>query len=142
VEALETRTEGWIVGLQLAALSMQERVDKHQFIQSFTGSHHYVLEYLMDEVLSRQPESLQRFLLETSILPRMCASLCNAVTERTDSADVLSDLNRRNLFVTPLDGEHNWFRYHHLFAELLNGRFATYARGRFAHTASPCRTVV
>jgi LuxR family transcriptional regulator, maltose regulon positive regulatory protein len=121
VEALETRTEGWIVGLQLAALSMQERIDKHQFIQSFTGSHHYVLEYLMDEVLSRQPESLQRFLLETSILPRMCASLCNAVTERTDSAEVLSDLHRRNLFVTPLDGEHNWFRYHHLFAELLIG---------------------
>jgi LuxR family maltose regulon positive regulatory protein len=120
VEALETRTEGWIVGLQLAALSMQERVDKHRFIQSFTGSHHYVLEYLMDEVLSRQPESLQRFLLETSILPRMCASLCNAVTKRVDSADVLSDLNRRNLFVTPLDGEHYWLRYHHLFAELLN----------------------
>lgn len=121
VDALETRTEGWIVGLQLAALSMQERIDKHQFIQSFTGSHHYVLEYLMDEVLSRQPESLQRFLLETSILPRMCASLCNAVTECTDSAEVLADLHRRNLFVTPLDGERNWFRYHHLFAELLNG---------------------
>lgn len=120
VEALETRTEGWIVGLQLAALSMQERVDKHRFIQSFTGSHHYVLEYLMDEVLSRQPESLQRFLLETSILPRMCAPLCNAVTERVDSTDVLSDLNRRNLFVTALDSEHYWFRYHHLFAELLN----------------------
>jgi LuxR family transcriptional regulator, maltose regulon positive regulatory protein len=121
VDALETRTEGWIVGLQLAALSMQERADKHQFVQTFTGSHHYVLEYLMDEVLSHQLKSLQRFLLETSILPRMCASLCNAVTERTDSADVLSDLNRRNLFVTPLDSEHNWFRYHHLFAELLNG---------------------
>jgi LuxR family transcriptional regulator, maltose regulon positive regulatory protein len=121
VEALETRTEGWIVGLQLAALSMQERVDKHRFVQSFTGSHHYVLEYLVDEVLSRQPESLQRFLLETSVLPRMCASLCDAVTERADSAEVLSDLNRRNLFVTPLDGELIWFRYHHLFAHLLNG---------------------
>lgn len=121
VESLEARTEGWIVGLQLAALSMQERVDKHQFIQSFTGSHHYVLEYLLDEVLGRQPESLQRFLLETSVLPRMSASLCNAVTKLSNSADVLSDLNRRNLFVTPLDGEHNWFRYHHLFAELLNG---------------------
>ncbi len=121
VEALETRTEGWIVGLQLAALSMQGNTDKHGFIQAFTGSHHYVLEYLMDEVLSHQPESLQRFLLETSILPRMCASLCNAVTEHADSAEVLSDLHRRNLFVTPLDGEHSWFRYHHLFAELLNG---------------------
>jgi LuxR family transcriptional regulator, maltose regulon positive regulatory protein len=121
IEALETRTEGWIVGLQLAALSMQELADKHRFVQSFTGSHHYVLEYLVDEVLSRQPEYLQRFLLETSILSRMSASLCNAVTERTDSADVLSDLNRRNMFVTPLDGEHNWFRYHHLFAELMHG---------------------
>lgn len=120
VEELETRTEGWIVGLQLAALSMQERVDKHQFIQSFTGSHHYVLEYLLDEVLSHQPDSLQRFLLETSILPRLCTSLCNAVTERADSDGVLLDLHRRNLFVTPLDGEHYWFRYHHLFAELLN----------------------
>jgi LuxR family maltose regulon positive regulatory protein len=129
VEALEKRTEGWIVGLQLAALSMQERVDRQQFIQSFTGSHHYVLEYLMDEVLIRQPESLQRFLLEISILPRMCASLCNAVTERTESAEVLADLNRRNLFVTPLDNEHDWFRYHHLFAELLN---ATLSRTRAA----------
>ncbi|NSW52639.1 MAG: hypothetical protein HPY85_09065 [Anaerolineae bacterium] len=121
VEALETRTEGWIAGLQLAALSIQEQVDKHKFIQTFTGSHHYVLEYLMDEVLSHQTESLQRFLLETSILLRMSGALCNAVTERTDSAEVLSILNRRNLFVTPLDGENNWFRYHHLFAELLNG---------------------
>ena len=121
VEALETRTEGWIVGLQLAALSMQGHTDKRGFIQAFTGSHHYVLEYLADEILQRQPESLQRFLLETSLLPRMCAPLCNAVTERADSADVLADLNRRNLFVIPLDDEHYWFRYHHLFAELLNG---------------------
>ena len=121
VQALETRTEGWIAGLQLAALSMQGRADAHAFIQAFTGSHHYVLEYLADEVLQRQPESLQRFLIETSILHRMCAPLCNAVTERTDSVDVLADLNRRNLFVTPLDGEHYWFRYHHLFTELLNG---------------------
>jgi LuxR family maltose regulon positive regulatory protein len=121
VAALEARTEGWIVGLQLAALSMQERADRSRFIQSFTGSHHYVLEYLMDEVLSRQPEPLQRFLLETSILPRMCAALCDAVTERADSADILSGLYRRNLFLTPLDGERSWFRYHHLFAELLMG---------------------
>ena len=121
VEALETRTEGWIVGLQLAALSMQGRADTRAFIQAFTGSHHYVLEYLADEVLPRQPEPLQRFLIETAILGRMCAPLCDAVTERTDSADVLADLNRRNLFLTPLDGEHYWFRYHHLFADLLQG---------------------
>lgn len=120
VQALETRTEGWIVGLQLAALSMQGRADAHAFVEAFTGSQHYVLEYLTDEVLQRQPESLQRFLIETSILNRICAPLCNAVTERADSAEVLADLNRRNLFVTPLDGEHYWFRYHHLFAELLS----------------------
>ncbi|MBN1666824.1 MAG: hypothetical protein JW862_07035 [Anaerolineales bacterium] len=121
VETLETRTEGWIVGLQLAALSMQGHADKHGFIQTFTGSHYYVLEYLVDEILQCQTESMQRFLLETSILPRMCPPLCNAVTERSDSAELLADLNRRNLFVIPLDSEHYWFRYHHLFAELLNG---------------------
>ena len=119
VQALETRTEGWIAGLQLAALSMQGRSDAQAFIQNFTGSQHFVLEYLVDEVLQRQPEALQDFLLKTSILTRMCASLCNAVTGSTDSADALADLHRRNLFVIPLDGEHYWFRYHHLFAEFL-----------------------
>ncbi len=121
VEALESRTEGWIVGLHLAALSMQGNTDKHGFIQAFTGSHYFVLEYLADEILHRQPGALQSFLLETSILQRMCAPLCDAVTKRTDSEVVLADLNRRNLFVTPLDVEHFWFRYHHLFSELLNG---------------------
>jgi len=119
IQALETRTEGWIAGLQLAALSMQGRSDSHAFIRDFTGSQHFVLEYLVDEVLQRQPESMQRFLLETSILQRMCAPLCNAVTESAEGADVLADLHRRNLFVVPLDGEHYWFRYHHLFAEFL-----------------------
>jgi LuxR family maltose regulon positive regulatory protein len=119
VHALETRTEGWIAGLQLAALSMQGRSDAQAFIQNFTGSQHFVLEYLVDEVLQRQPEALQDFLLETSILTRLCAPLCNAVTGSTDSADALADLHRRNLFVIPLDGEHYWFRYHHLFAEFL-----------------------
>jgi LuxR family maltose regulon positive regulatory protein len=119
VHALETRTEGWIAGLQLAALSMQGRSDAQAFIQNFTGSQHFVLEYLVDEVLQRQPEALQDFLLETSILTRLCAPLCNAVTQSTDSADALADLHRRNLFVIPLDGEHYWFRYHHLFAEFL-----------------------
>jgi LuxR family maltose regulon positive regulatory protein len=119
VHALETRTEGWIAGLQLAALSMQGRSDAQAFIQNFTGSQHFVLEYLVDEVLQCQPEALQDFLLETSILTRLCAPLCNAVTQSTDSADALADLHRRNLFVIPLDGEHYWFRYHHLFAEFL-----------------------
>jgi LuxR family maltose regulon positive regulatory protein len=123
VAALEDRTEGWIVGLQLAALSMQGRDAERarEFVAAFTGSHHYVLEYLTEEVLQQQPEPVQRFLLETSILDRLCGPLCDAVTERTDSAQVLADLNRRNLFVTPLDVAHYWFRYHHLFADLLNG---------------------
>ncbi|WP_135480228.1 LuxR C-terminal-related transcriptional regulator [Candidatus Chloroploca mongolica] len=119
VQALEIRTEGWIAGLQLAALSLQDRADVHTFIQAFTGSQHLVLEYLVEEVLSRQPASLQQFLLETAILQRMCAPLCNAVTEATQSDHVLSDLQRRNLFLIPLDSEHYWFRYHHLFAEFL-----------------------
>jgi LuxR family maltose regulon positive regulatory protein len=119
IRALEARTEGWIAGLQLAALSMQGREDTQAFIQNFTGGQHFVLEYLIEEVLQRQPVSLQKFLLETSILQRMSAPLCNAVTDSTESAEVLADLRRRNLFVIPLDGEHYWFRYHHLFAEFL-----------------------
>jgi len=119
IAALEQRTEGWIAGLQLAALSMQGRADTQAFIQNFTGSQHFVLEYLVEEVLQRQPESVQRFLLETSILQRMCAPLCDAVTGSAESGDALADLQRRNLFIIPLDGEHYWFRYHHLFAEFL-----------------------
>ncbi|GAB4492938.1 MAG: hypothetical protein Fur0016_28760 [Anaerolineales bacterium] len=122
VRALETRTEGWVAGLQLAALSIQERDDTQSFIQNFTGSQHFVLEYLVEEVLQRQPQDLQNFLLETSILARMSAPLCDAVTGATQSADTLAELHRRNLFVIPLDGEHTWFRYHHLFAEFLTSR--------------------
>jgi LuxR family maltose regulon positive regulatory protein len=122
VQALEARTEGWIAGLQLAALSMQDRADPHSFIQDFTGSQHFILEYLVDEVLHRQPEALQRFMLATSILQRMCAPLCDAVTTSTGGANALADLQRRNLFLIPLDGEHYWMRYHHLFAEFLKGR--------------------
>lgn len=119
VRALETRTEGWVAGLQLAAISMQGRDDAQAFIQNFTGSQHFVLEYLVEEVLQRQPEDLQNFLLETSILPRLSAPLCDAVTGTTHSAGMLAELRRRNLFVIPLDGEHIWFRYHHLFSEFL-----------------------
>lgn len=119
IAALEQRTEGWIAGLQLAALSMQGRDDAQTFIQDFTGSQHFVLEYLVEEVLQRQAESVQRFLLETSILQRMCAPLCDAVTASAQGADALAELERRNLFIIPLDGEHYWLRYHHLFAEFL-----------------------
>jgi len=126
VAALETRTEGWIAGLQLAALSMQNRQDTASFIQSFTGSHRFVLDYLVEEVLQRQPEHIRNFLLQTSILNRLCGSLCNAVcsygttvTDQEDGRVVLETLERGNLFVIPLDDERRWYRYHHLFAEVL-----------------------
>ena len=119
IAALETRTEGWIAGLQLAALSMQGRADIAGFIQAFTGSHRFVLDYLVEEVLQRQPELIRSFLLQTAILDRFCASLCNAVTEREDGKEMLEALERSNLFLIPLDDQRQWFRYHHLFAEVL-----------------------
>lgn len=140
VQALEARTEGWIVGLQLAALSLQGRADAHAFISAFSGSHHYVLEYLTEEVVRRQPEPVQRFLMQTSILDRLCGPLCDTVlgekngqwlVDRDSSASdhdplttchsqtMLAHLHRRNLFIVPLDDERRWYRYHHLFADLL-----------------------
>jgi LuxR family maltose regulon positive regulatory protein len=122
IEALESRTEGWAAGLQLAALSMQGRQDLHTFIADFTGGHHYILEYLTEEVLARQPEPVQDFLLLTSILERMCAPLCDAVAGRQDSQAMLEQLQRDNLFIIPLDDDRRWYRYHHLFADLLRAR--------------------
>ena len=122
IEALETRTEGWIVGLQLAGLSMQGQQDKENFIKTFTGSHHFILEYLTDEVLRQLPVELKTFLLQTSILKRLCASLCDHVCEIQNSSQVLQDLFHRNLFIIPLDEDLTWFRYHHLFADLLKGQ--------------------
>jgi len=119
IAALETRTEGWIAGLQLAALSMQSRQETASFIQSFTGSHRYVLDYLVEEVLQRQPEPIRSFLLQTSILDRLCGSLCNAITNLENSKAMLDTLERGNLFVIPLDDQRQWYRYHHLFAEVL-----------------------
>ena len=119
IAALESRTEGWIAGLQLAALSMQGREDIASFIQAFTGSNRFVLDYLAEEVLQRQPESVRTFLLQTAILNRLCASLCNAVTEREDGKEMLDSLERSNLFLIPLDDQRQWYRYHHLFAEVL-----------------------
>lgn len=121
VAALEKRTEGWIAGLQLAAISMQGQQDIGDFIQSFTGSHHFVLDYLVDEVLSRQAPHIQRFLLKTSILERMCAALCDAILadEAHAAEDTLESIRRANLFLILLDNERRWYRYHHLFGELL-----------------------
>jgi len=124
IAALETRTEGWIAGLQLAALSMQELQDTAGFIQSFTGSHRFVLDYLLEEVLHRQTEAIQKFLLQTSILERMSSQLCDAVLldPPINGQETLEYLERANLFIISLDNERHWYRYHHLFAELLQNR--------------------
>lgn len=122
VAALDTRTEGWIAGLQMAALSMQGRKDKSDFIHSFSGSHHFVLDYLIEEVLKQQPSVIQEFLFKTSILERMTASLCDALTCRNNSRLILAQLDKDNLFLIPLDDERQWYRYHHLFGDLLRKR--------------------
>ena len=144
VAALETRTEGWIAGLQLAALSLQDRPDAQRaaFIEAFTGSHRFVVDYLLDEVLARQPRHVQTFLLQTSILERLAGPLCDAVvlgdgseTQHTRggrgqaySQLLLEELERGNLFILPLDDERRWYRYHHLFAQVLRERLASGAR--------------
>ena len=124
ITALETRTEGWIAGLQLAAISMQGQPDVGRFIASFTGSHHFVLDYLVEEVLNHQPTHIYGFLLKTSILDRMCASLCDAMLqdEAHTAADMLEHIRQANLFLIPLDNERYWYRYHHLFGDLLRKR--------------------
>ncbi|MFN8459111.1 MAG: hypothetical protein U0401_31425 [Anaerolineae bacterium] len=119
IAALTGRTEGWIVGLHLAALSLQGREDQSGFIKNFSGSHQFVLDYLVDEVLHHQSPETQRFLLQTSILERMSGSLCDAVTDGADGYTILVKLAQANLFIIPLDDERKWYRYHHLFAELL-----------------------
>ena len=124
IAALDDRTEGWIAGLQLAALSMQGQHDATRFIQSFTGSHHFVLDYLVAEVLDRQPASVQTFLLRTSILDRLSGPLCDAVLQDPAASGqaTLEYLEHANLFIVPLDDERRWYRYHHLFTDLLRQR--------------------
>jgi LuxR family maltose regulon positive regulatory protein len=121
IRALETRTEGWIAGLQLAALSMQGDQDATGFIKSFTGSHRFVLDYLVEEVLHQQPESIQTFLLSTSILDSLCGPLCDAVLLDSSAPGqaTLEYLEHSNLFIVPLDNQRRWYRYHHLFADVL-----------------------
>jgi LuxR family maltose regulon positive regulatory protein len=119
ITALQQRTEGWIAGLQLAALSIRGTDDVPSLIQSFTGSHRYILDYLIEEVFERQPADVQDFLLRTSVLDRFTASLCDAVTGRDDSGEVLLALEQGNLFIVPLDEARQWYRYHRLFGELL-----------------------
>jgi LuxR family maltose regulon positive regulatory protein len=124
ITALDKRTEGWIAGLQLAAISLQGHQDAASFIKSFTGSHHFILDYLIEEVLQQQSESVQTFLLRTSILDRLCGSLCDAVLldSSTSGQETLEYLERANLFIVPLDNERHWYRYHHLFGDLLRQR--------------------
>jgi len=122
IAALDSRTEGWIAGLQLAALTMQGQKDIAGFIHTFTGSHRFVLDYLAEEVLCHQPEAIQVFLLRTSILDRFCGSLCDALMQSDSGQETLEYLERANLFIEPLDGERRWYRFHRLFAELLRQR--------------------
>jgi LuxR family maltose regulon positive regulatory protein len=122
IAALDARAEGWIAGLQLAALSMQGRQDIAGFVNAFAGSHRFVLDYLTEEVLRRQTPEIQSFLLQTSILDQMNASLADAITGRNDGAQALAQLEKANLFVVPLDDKREWYRYHHLFDDLLQNR--------------------
>jgi LuxR family maltose regulon positive regulatory protein len=124
VDALETTTEGWIAGLQLAAVSLRGQEDAAAFIRSFSGGHRFVLDYLVEEVLGRQPPETADFLLRTSILDRLCGPLCDAVTLDAASPGqrTLERLERANLFIVPLDDERRWYRYHHLFGDLLRQR--------------------
>src|ERR687898_1806614 len=122
IAALEDRTEGWIAGLQLAALSMGGREDVAGFIRAFAGDNRYVVDYLVEEVLQRQPERVRSYLLQTSILERLSGPLCDAVTGQEGSNALLEALERGNLFVVPLDDRRHWFRYHHLFADVLRAR--------------------
>ncbi|MDY6878510.1 MAG: LuxR C-terminal-related transcriptional regulator, partial [Chloroflexota bacterium] len=119
VAVLKDKTEGWIAGLQLAGLSVRDRADPSSFIATLSGSHRFILSYLTEQVLGRLPEETQSFLLQTSILGRLSGDLCNAVTGRTDGHSLLERLLSANLFLIPLDDEQRWYRYHHLFADLL-----------------------
>lgn len=122
VDDLDSRTEGWIAGLQMVAITLQDVTDAHAFVSAFRGNDRYIADYLLEEVLQRQPVEFQQFLLQTAVLDRLCAPLCNALTGRKDSQAVLNALERANLFITPLDNHREWFRYHHLFASLLQQR--------------------
>ncbi|NQT59542.1 MAG: LuxR family transcriptional regulator [Bacteroidetes bacterium] len=124
ITALETRTEGWIAGLQLAAISMQGHNDSSKFIESFTGNHHFILDYMIEEVLNQQEESIQSFLIRTAILDRMCGPLCEHVLNdpALSGRETLKNLEQLNMFIIPLDNDRHWYRYHHLFGELLKLR--------------------
>jgi LuxR family maltose regulon positive regulatory protein len=122
IHLLESKTEGWIAGLQLTALSMQGVENMSEFIRAFTGDNRYIMDYLIEEVLNNQSEDVKNFLLHTSILEQISGSLCDALLNRNDSQLILESLEKSNMFIIPLDTERNWYRYHHLFADLLQQR--------------------
>ena len=136
--ALTVRTEGWAAGLRLAGLSLRGRADPAGFVAAFSGSHRFVLDYLADEVLDRQPGTVRTFLLETSVLERLSGELCDAVTGRSDGQAMLQDVERAGLFLVPLDEVRGWWRYHHLFADLLRARLQAEQpdRARALHRAA------
>ncbi|MDJ0756860.1 MAG: LuxR C-terminal-related transcriptional regulator [Ardenticatenaceae bacterium] len=122
VATLAERTEGWVTGLQLAALSIRDHDNAREFIEGFSGTYRHILDYLLEEVLAREPEEVRAFLQQTSILTQLHGGLCDAVTGTSNGRDMLEQLERSNLFVVPLDDERRWYRYHHLFADLLQAR--------------------
>jgi LuxR family maltose regulon positive regulatory protein len=119
IQTLEMRTEGWVVGLQLAGLALKNLPDPQNFVETFRGSHRYLLDYLAEEVIRQQRDDIRKFLIQTSILERFNAESCEALTGYTDSQGLLSELEQANLFLIPLDDERVWYRYHHLFADFL-----------------------
>ncbi|MBI4928256.1 MAG: hypothetical protein HY835_10855 [Anaerolineae bacterium] len=119
IRTLEARTEGWAAGLQLAALALQNQADQQDFLNDFSGSHRYIIDYLLDEVLKNQPPAIRDFLSQTSPLQRFNASLCQAVTDNPEAGSLLLNLEQANLFLIPLDSQRGWYRYHHLFADVL-----------------------
>ncbi len=122
IAMLKERTEGWIAGLQLAALSLESEQDKQSFIRAFAGDDRYIIDYLTDEVLQRQPQEVKQFLLQTSVLDRLCGPLCDKLTGSTGSVERLAMLESLNMFIIPLDSKRRWYRYHHLFADLLRNQ--------------------
>ena len=132
VAALAERTEGWVAGLQLAALSLRDQPDPAAFVAAFAGSHRFVLDYLSEEVLARQSAETRGFLLTTSVLERLNGPLCDAVTGRSDGQQMLESAERANLFLVPLDAQRRWYRYHRLFADLLRARLGQECPERLA----------
>jgi LuxR family maltose regulon positive regulatory protein len=132
ISALQRRTEGWIAGLQLAALSMQGQADVHNFIEYFSGSNRYILDYLFEEVFTQQSTEVQEFLMWTSILNQLTIDLCDYIVERSDSRKLLESLERANLFILPMDPAREWYRYHRLFRDLLRHRLHLHQGGNEA----------